>query len=302
MSTYEGCITRLFADCEALESVVFPAGFLGSAVGLGRTVLYPDRPMPLERGPLLADEHLRGAAWCRAHSNLVDAWLRGLFEEATDNRAAGDSVALVAVGGYGRSELCPHSDIDVMLVHDRRRDIASIADRIWYPIWDENLHLGHSVCTVREAIDLASDDLDTATALLSARPIAGSKALAAELASSGRDQWTRRAKRWLRDLSARVEQRHQTAGEVAFLIEPDLKEGRGGLRDVHSLRWAEATGMVTLDLDTQRLSRLYDVLLDARVELHRSSARPTNVLSIAEQQVVAEALGDDSADVLMARI
>src|SRR5437899_204433 len=108
--------------------------------------------MALERGPLLADESLQGAGRGGAPSGLVDSWLVQLLKEAIDG--ALDGLALVAVGGYGRSELCPQSDIDVMLVHDRRSDVAAIADRVWYPIWDQGLHLGHAVCTVREALAL----------------------------------------------------------------------------------------------------------------------------------------------------
>src|SRR5205823_9146713 len=107
---------------------------------------------------LLADNTKTGAAWCRAHSALVDEWIGGLFAEATEALNADSSgVALVAVGGYGRAELCPHSDIDLMLVHDGRRDIADLADRIWYPIWDRGLHLGHSVSTIREAVKVAGE-------------------------------------------------------------------------------------------------------------------------------------------------
>src|ERR1700730_16344102 len=179
--------------------------------------------MILERGPLLANDTLRGAAWCRAHSALVDSWLAGLLDEATDGATGG--LALVAVGGYGRAELCPHSDIDVMLVHQRHPEVAAVADRVWYPIWDKGLHLGHSVCTVREALELASDDLDTATALLSARQVAGDETLTAQLAMGARSQWEKRSRPWLADLAAEVGRRHSKAGEVAFHLEPDLKEG-----------------------------------------------------------------------------
>ena len=155
------------------------------------------------RGPLLADETLTGQAWCRAHSELVDEWLADLLHQAAGPQAEG--IALVAVGGYGRSELCPQSDIDVMLVHDRRPGVAEVADRVWYPIWDQGLHLGHSVCTVREALTLASDDLDTATALLAARHVAGDPALTSQLAASALSQWRNRSKRALNDLARRVE-------------------------------------------------------------------------------------------------
>jgi len=128
----------------------------------------------LERGPLLADDTLTGALWCRRHSDLIDDWLESLFHLGVAAAAGSPGgAALVAIGGYGRSELCPQSDLDVMLLHAGRDDIASIAERVWYPIWDEGLKLGHSVSTIREALTLADTDLDSATALLSARHIAG---------------------------------------------------------------------------------------------------------------------------------
>jgi [protein-PII] uridylyltransferase len=254
----------------------------------------------LDRRPLLADSRLRGAAWCRAYSELVDSWLREVFHQATGGDPAG--AALVAVGGFGRCELCPQSDIDLMLVHDRRTDVTTVANRVWYPIWDEGLHLGHSLGTVREALRLAEDDLDTATAVLNARHVAGDPSLTDRLASGAVAQWEKRSKRWLTELGARVDQRHDRVGEVAFRLEPDLKEGRGGLRDVHSLHWAQAAHRVLLDEDAAGLAAAYSALLDARVELHRITGRPSNVLVLQEQDAVAAALGDRDADALMSRI
>ena len=126
----------------------------------------------------------RGAHWCRRHSELIDEWLASLLAEVVGTDV--DGTALVAVGGYGRSELCPQSDLDVMLLRGPRRDVKSISERIWYPIWDAGLKLGHSVCTQREALDIADDDLDTATALLSARHIAGDASLTADLNAAAR--------------------------------------------------------------------------------------------------------------------
>ena len=140
--------------------------------------------MQLERAPLLADSSLRGSHWCRRHSELIDEWLRALLAEVAGTDV--QDAALVAVGGYGRSELCPQSDLDVMLLRDPRRDVKSISERIWYPIWDAGLKLGHSVCTQREALAIADEDLDTATALLSARHIAGDASLTADLAAAAR--------------------------------------------------------------------------------------------------------------------
>jgi len=250
------------------------------------------------RDALLADTNLKGAGWCRAYSDAVDAWLAGILHDSEGDPPAG--IALVAVGGYGRAELCPESDIDLMLLHDKRPDIAELANRIWYPIWDAGLKLGHSVCTRKEALALVDNDLDTATAVLSARHVAGDKKLTERLAADALTQWERRSKRWLTELGSRVDARHEKAGEVAFSLEPDLKEGRGGLRDVHSLHWAETAHRILLEHDSAALQSSYASLLDARVELQRLTRRPTNILVVQNRDAVAAALGLGDSDAMMA--
>ena len=250
------------------------------------------------RAELVANTSLVGRELCRAYSDLIDSWLAELLVDAC-GPSGPHGVALVAVGGYGRAELSLHSDIDVLLLHAGRTDIGKLADGLWYPIWDEGLKLGHSVRTVREALALAADDLDTATSLLQVRHLAGDPALTEDLTTRALDQWQKRSKRWLGDLSARVQARHEAAGEVAFLLEPDLKEGRGGLRDVHALRWAEAARSLLWEGDDQVLVAAYDTLLAARVELHRRVDRPSDRLLLQDQDAVAAALGLESADVLM---
>lgn len=253
--------------------------------------------VPPDRAALRADRDLVGRALCRRHSQLVDRWMVELFDEAVDESGS-PGLALAAVGGYGRAELSLGSDIDVVLLHDGRPDIGAVADKIWYPVWDEGVKLGHAVRTPKEALALAADDLDTATSLLTVRHLAGDPALTEEVAHRARQQWQKRAKRWLAELARRVEARHASAGEVAFLLEPDLKEGRGGLRDVHALRWAEAARRLLWEGDDAALEAAYEVLLSARVELHRRTGRTSDVLLLEEQDAVAEALGMD-ADALM---
>jgi len=239
-----------------------------------------------------------GTAWCRAHSDETDEWLRSLFVAAVDE-VGGAGVALVAVGGYGRGELFPCSDLDVVLLHDRRDDIGAVADRIWYPIWDAGAPLSHSVRTVDQALDLARHDLDTATAALSARHLAGDETLTADLARRAAVQWERGAKRWLATLGAGVDERHRRNGEVAFLLEPDLKDGRGGLRDVHALQWATAARPLLYDRDDGALASAYERLAAARVELHLRTRQSSNRLTLQEQDAVATALDYDDADALM---
>jgi [protein-PII] uridylyltransferase len=247
---------------------------------------------------LAADNSLVGRALCDTWTADVDRWLAelvGVAVEGTDPRG----VALVAVGGYGRAELSLQSDIDVLLLHRGRDDIGQLADRLWYPIWDARMKLGHAVRTVKEALALAAHDLDTATGLLQVRHLAGDRMLSDELVHKADVQWRKRSKRWLAALSARVRERHANAGEVAFLLEPDLKEGRGGLRDVHALGWAQAARSILWDTDQASLDAAYETLLGARVELHRRTGRPGDRLLLQEQDGVAEALGYADADVLM---
>ncbi|HTD49035.1 MAG TPA: [protein-PII] uridylyltransferase [Acidimicrobiia bacterium] len=256
--------------------------------------------MQLERSLLFTDSTLTGARWCARYSAIVDEWLASLLTAAVGSEVSG--VSLVAVGGYGRSELCPQSDLDLMLLRSPRREVTAVSERVWYPIWDAGLKLGHSLCTQREALDIAEEDLDTATALLSARHIAGDASLTIGLRTAARSQWERRSKRWLEALDGRVEARHAQAGEVAFMLEPDLKEGRGGLRDVQSLHWAQAARAILVEHDDRHLTSAYDTLLAARVELQRRTDRPSNLLAVQEQDGVAAALGYVDSDALMADI
>lgn len=240
-----------------------------------------------------------GTVLCRALARRTDEWLQGIF---TAEVADPEGIALVAVGGYGRAELCPYSDIDLLLLHRDRPDIGDIATRLWYPIWDEGLKLGHSVRTPRETRDLAKSDLDTVTSLLDSRHIAGDAELSGDIAADNDTQWRRSARRWLPLLAQRVAERHRRSGEVAFKLEPDLKQGRGGLRDVHALRWAEEGVFEMDEADSRELRADYEVILAARVELHRTTDRPGDQLLLQEQDGVAAALDYADADELMGAI
>ncbi|MDP9071418.1 MAG: nucleotidyltransferase domain-containing protein, partial [Actinomycetota bacterium] len=235
-----------------------------------------------------------GPAFCRALSELADRWLASLL-------GAEEDVALVAVGGYGRQELCPGSDLDVVLVHRGRKDVREVAERLWYPIWDAGVGLDHSVRTVKEALRVAGDDLKAALGLLDARLVAGSAALAAELTERATEQWRKRSHRWLAALGEAVEARHAEFGEVAFLLEPELKEGRGGLRDVHAL-WAAAVASPVVDVGDEAVASAHQTLLGVRTELHRATGKTLDRLLLQEQDAVAAALGHPDADALMAAV
>jgi [protein-PII] uridylyltransferase len=259
-------------------------------------------PPALQRTDFLDDRRLQGRAFCEKYTELIESWLIELFEQ---NELGGARLALVAVGGQGRRELAPQSDLDLLLLHDKSTPaevVSAVADSLWYPIWDAGLKLGHAVRTPRDTLSLANEDLETATALLSARHLVGDESLTAELAEKAKSNWRKRGKRWLEQLADAVDERHRAAGELAFDLEPDLKDGRGGLRDVHALGWARAAGADVEERLLLELGRHHDVLLEVRIELHRATAKPGDVLLLQEQDAVAAALGDADADALMARV
>jgi [protein-PII] uridylyltransferase len=261
-------------------------------------------PMPTlreRRAVLLEDPELTGRALAIRLAAATDEWLAAVFVDAVGGGPVHD-VALLAVGGYGRSELAPGSDLDLVLVHRRRADVGRLAAAIWYPIWDQGVSLDHSVRTASE-VGMAMDaDLRVALGLLDARTIAGSAALGTEIAAAAADKWRGRSERWLPQVAEAIRKRHREAGDLAFLLEPDLKEARGGLRDLALLAGLRRVVPELTDLVADAtLDAAGDTLASARVELQRSTARPTNRLALQDQDTVAAALGCD-ADTLMAAV
>src|SRR5580658_630050 len=220
----------------------------------------------------------------------VDRWLAELLGPEP-------GVALVAVGGYGRRELLPRSDLDVVLLHGGRDDIADIADRIWYPVWDSGAELDHAVRTVPQARRVARNDLKVALGLLSARHVAGDPDLTERLREGALEDWRAAAPTRLAELHAAHDERAKMFGELAFLLEPDLKEARGGLRDVHAIQAVAAAWVAPAPGPKVRTA--YEQILDARHALHEITGRRLDRLVLEEQDEVARALGLLDGDVLL---
>jgi [protein-PII] uridylyltransferase len=240
-----------------------------------------------------------GEEFTRRYAAEADAWLSDLADRATgDNKR---HLALVAVGGYGRSSLCPYSDLDVVLVHSGHRDVRAVADAIWYPVWDEGVHLDHSVRRPSEVLAAAGEDLRVALGLLDARMVWGEPKLAEPLIEKAKAAW--RAKlgtKYLPELQAQMAERRALAGDVAFLLEPDLKESHGGLRDVNVLRAISAYAPLLEDYaDLASLDEATSLLTTIRVELHRMAGREHDRLLLQDQDQVAAALSFTDADALM---
>ncbi len=247
------------------------------------------------RRPGLVSEHLRAA--------LTDAYDRWLTRQLP---AGITGVALVAVGGLGRREPAPFSDLDLVLVHDGSvRGLAEIADALWYPIWDSGVALDHSVRTPDQAVDVAREDLKALLGLLDVRFIAGDDRLAVGLRGAVVDLWRATAAKRAIDLRELSEARWEVAGEGAFLLEPNLKDSRGGLRDAQSLRALALAQLVDLPPSVRSA---YTLLLDVRGELQRNTERGEDVLYQQEQDGVAlafdlvAAAGGPDRDELLRRV
>ncbi|MEU1052616.1 [protein-PII] uridylyltransferase [Streptomyces sp. NPDC005876] len=234
-----------------------------------------------------------------ALAELTDDWLAGLFAAAAEGLRG---VSLVAVGGYGRAELSPRSDLDLLLLHDGGDDkaVAALADRLWYPVWDLGLALDHSVRTPAEARRTAGEDLKVHLGLLDARHLAGDLGLTSALRTTVLADWRNQAPKRLPELQELCAERAERQGELQYLLEPDLKEARGGLRDATALRAVAASWLA--DAPREGLADARRRLLDVRDALHLATGRATDRLALQEQDQVAAELGLLDADTLLRQV
>lgn len=234
-------------------------------------------------------------------SATTDSFLASLLEHATGGKFQG--FALIAVGGYGRASLCPGSDLDVVLLHRRRRHVDRVADALWYTIWDTGFHLDHSVRTRSEVVEMAQSDMKVVLGLLDARHIAGDEGLSAQVIEQAASVWTRDGVGRLDGLSKSVDERHRSFGELAFLLEPDLKQSAGGLRDLGALRaLGRALPFLSSLSDTQAVLDAERLITSVRVVVQCRTGSGADRLALQEQDEVADVLGFADADALMASV
>ncbi|GAA1975782.1 [protein-PII] uridylyltransferase [Kitasatospora viridis] len=248
------------------------------------------------RAALLADPATTGRPRRTALARLTDDWLAELFEQA----APPPGTALIAVGGYGRGELSPRSDLDLLLLHQGGDGVGELAERIWYPVWDSGVALDHSVRRPAEARTVAAADLKAQLGLLDARHLAGDAELTARLRSQVLADWRAGAAQRLPELRELGRERAERHGELAFLLEPDLKEARGGLRDLVELDAIAASWLA--DAPREGLADARLLLADVRDALHLATGRATERLSLQDQDQVAAALGLLDADILLREV
>ena len=241
----------------------------------------------------------------RIRSNEGDLILANLFQSTLleVDGADSDDVAIAAVGGFGRGELSPGSDLDILILHRgtlSEEELSSFVNKILYPLWDKKIKVDHSVRTRSEVREVAESDLKVILGLLDIRLVCGSAVLVADVQIDALDEWRKNSKRRLPELEKSLLERHQRAGELAYLLEPDLKEARGGLRDITAIRALEKSGAITIPME--RISVAESLLSNVREALHIVSGRDKDKLLFQEQDKVAAHLGFVDADVLMSEV
>ena len=239
----------------------------------------------------------------RERRNRSDERDRLLVDLFSSSGASSQDIAIAAVGGYGRGELSPGSDVDILIIHSGKipsPELTRIVNHILYPLWDTGIKVDHSVRTRAEVREAARGDIKVISGLLDIRLIAGSPDLVADVQSDALDEWRDNSAKRLPEFFLEMEARHERAGELAYLLEPDVKESRGGLRDVTALRLMSASDEIQVPME--RVSQAESVLADVREALHLTSGKSKDILLFQEQDKVADQLGYSDADHLMSEV
>ncbi len=305
------------ATSRHLEQVLAHAANQLASTGTRR----PTEVLPLYKKFLKVEEHrLRlkhqagggGREICGRRAELVDVLLQYVFGAAATaargNEASRTPLALIALGGYGRGELNPFSDIDVMLLHDQgARKISphleEMVQQVLYLLWDSGFRVGHSTRSIKEAITQANRDMLTKTAMLEARFLAGDAELAREFREQFRLRCVEGHEREYVEMRMQDQlTRHKKFGESVYLQEPHVKSGCGGLRDYQNLLWMtyfkegslstnQLVGKDWLsETDQRRIETAYNFLLRLRTDLHYATGRATDILHVNLQEQIAKRL------------
>jgi len=253
----------------------------------------------------LWEKGLSGQALLSEQSRLADEFIVQQFDTVPD-AAATNSVALVALGGYGRSELFPYSDIDLLILfrEDAKEEMEKVANAVLYPLWDTGLDVGHGVRTVEESLSFAKEDFFFQVAMLDARLLAGSEALFKELLTRYQKDFIEGSRdEFVHAMKSFREERRKKYGSHSYLLEPNIKESKGGMRDIQAMLWTAIVVFGLLDLEAitnagilqedekSAFLESWNMLSRVRNRLHYISRRKNDQLYFEQQEQVAEALG-----------
>ncbi|CAK9039432.1 Bifunctional uridylyltransferase/uridylyl-removing enzyme (UTase/UR) (Bifunctional [protein-PII] modification enzyme) (Bifunctional nitrogen sensor protein) [Includes: [Protein-PII] uridylyltransferase (PII uridylyltransferase) (UTase) [Durusdinium trenchii] len=260
--------------------------------------------LPLLRQEAFANK-LRGDRLARHLAKAVDEIVSSLYALAPETDKPDGTIAICAVGGYGRRMLAPYSDIDLLILHstDEEEKIRPLINFMLYPLWDSGMKIGYAVHSPKTASVFAKDDMIARTAYLDARFLCGSKTLFADFQNRFEKLRRRSASEFVAAKLLEQEQRQIKAGETRYLVEPDVKEGKGGLRDLQMLHWlykyvfgGEIGASAAIDkiMDPQErraLAKAERFLWSVRAHLHDLRGRADEKLTFDVQPQIAERLG-----------
>lgn len=250
----------------------------------------------------------------RAHARLLDTYFHQSYENSVvgpEMTRTGDPFAIIALGGYGRQEQCIHSDVDLLILF--ARDVPEVADTLIaemvYPLWDMGLEIGHATRSIEECIDLAKNDAGVLLSLLDARFITGMSRLHSSLMDGVREDILRRQSVSIMDwIFENSQTRHHRFGDSTYLLEPNLKDGQGGLRDYHAMLWVARIRSNLMDLEDfeshgylshdelHQLREALDFIWYVRNHLHHLAGRRSDQLHFEHQIRLAKALKYERAE------
>ncbi len=296
-----------------MDAVAISLGLLKDAQreqnlkAMARKYIYDGRRLLFERHRAGAGGVEVASAW----ATVIDHLIRHLFTAISADRGQQFSepnrrFALIAQGGYGRGELNPHSDIDILFLYPWKmsQDVQALTEQLLHTLWDAGFQVGHATRSVAGCISLAESDMRVRTALLDVRFLCGDFSLYEEFEKKVESRLLKNGiKRFLREKLAENQARHEQYGSSVYLLEPEVKEGEGGLRDIQTAHWIARAMLKAKDLDALALAGIVgtddiahlkdsqDFLLRVRNELHFSTGKHQDQLTFEQQEKVSVALG-----------
>jgi len=247
-----------------------------------------------------------GAVYVGMHAWVIDILLQSLYAQTQKQCAGGDELALIAVGGYGRGEMAPFSDIDIMFLMPKKatETHTEFIEFMLYILWDLGLKIGHSTRSIAESIDAANDDQTVLTSLLEMRHVAGDDLMWVRLNRAVQRKIAKQKPlAYVEEKLGERDLRHKRFGDTRYVVEPNVKDGKGGLRDLHSLFWIakyayRAKSIIDIvkkgilrDGEARKFALAQRFLWTVRCHLHFHANRPEERLDFEAQMIIAPRLG-----------